>query len=235
MPRHRNPRKGNGPPEPGPQTSEGLQRPFRNLAALVKQQRLPLSCKPSPPRLRGSKEEHLLFQEAMYQVQPLPQEGAYVVPPRARPGPPRSPENEELEALTRLTELVAGQGDFDLSLTDEYLEGRVAALNPQIMLALKAGAFPVQDYLDLHGLTVAQARECLEQFLAHSRARGYRTVLVIHGRGHRSPNHIPVLKTHLQSWLTWKRFRRQVLAFATAQPHDGGAGALYLLLRRSHE
>jgi len=59
--------------------------------------------------------------------------------------------------------------------------------------------------------------------------------LVVHGRGHNSPDNLPVLKRYLQGWLSMKRFRRQVLAFASAQPYDGGTGALYLLLRRHHQ
>lgn len=217
----------------GVQTSGGLYQPFKILDSLVKHQRLLLPTKPNSPRQGQEEDDHLLFQEAMRQVRPLPQRGAYVVPPQPpRPGTPVSHKNDELEALTQLTELVAGKAEFDFSLTDEYLEGHIPSLDPRIIAALKAGAFPIQDHLDLHGLNVTQARDCLENFLARSRARGYRTVLIIHGRGRGSPDHIPVLKTHLRSWLTWKRFRRQVLAFVTAQPYDGGTGALYLLLRR---
>jgi DNA-nicking Smr family endonuclease len=57
-------------------------------------------------------------------------------------------------------------------------------------------------------------------------------VLIIHGRGHNSREGIPVLKERLQVWLTRGRIGRHVLAFATARPQDGGAGAVYVLLRR---
>ncbi|MDD3582209.1 MAG: Smr/MutS family protein [Desulfobacca sp.] len=224
--------QGQDPPQVNRRTSGGLYRPFQGLGALVKSEQLSLTNKPSPPRLRGNLDDHLLFQEAMRQVRPLPRQGAYMVPSHPRPRSLLPWPDEDWEALTQLHELVAGQRDFDLSFTDEYMEGQVASLDPRIMAALRAGAFPIQDYLDFHGLTVAAAREGLEKFLAQCQARGYRTVLIVHGRGHRSPNQIPVLKKHLQSWLTSKRFRRQVLAFATARPYDGGAGALYLLLRR---
>ncbi len=132
-------------------------------------------------------------------------------------------------------ELVEGKGEFDLSLTDEYLEGQVPHLDPRVVQALKDGALPVQDYCDLHGLGVDEAQVCLKNFLADSRVRNYRTVLVVHGRGHNSPGNLPVLKSRLEGWLTMKRFRRQVLAFASAQPYDGGTGALYLLLRRQYQ
>ncbi|MFP3866662.1 MAG: Smr/MutS family protein [Desulfobacteraceae bacterium] len=221
---------GKGPPNSA-YRKRGLHRPFQHLDSLLKGRQFHLTTKPSPPRLRGERDDHLLFQEAMHQVRPLPRQGAYMVSSRVRPRPVLSRDKEDRESLMQLHELIAGKSDFDLSFTDEYMQGQVPSLNPRIMADLKAGAFPVQDYLDLHGLSVPQAHDSLEKFLAHCRARGYRTVLVVHGRGHRSPDQIPVLKKHLQSWLTSKRFRRQVLAFATAQPYDGGAGALYLLLR----
>jgi DNA-nicking Smr family endonuclease len=57
-------------------------------------------------------------------------------------------------------------------------------------------------------------------------------VLIIHGRGRRSKDQIPVLKERLKVWLSRGRVGRGVLAFCTARPADGGAGALYVLLRK---
>jgi DNA-nicking Smr family endonuclease len=57
-------------------------------------------------------------------------------------------------------------------------------------------------------------------------------VLVVHGRGLHSKDQVPVLKEALKRWMATARFAEHVLAFATARPHDGGAGAVYVLLRR---
>ncbi len=210
----------------------GFHQPFKDLAAMVRQRGLCLSSKPSGARWRRAPEGGALFAEAMQAVQPLPQEGAFTVPQTPAPRSGLTPVDEEDEALACLADLVAGKGKFDLSVTDEYVEGHVTGLNPRLLGALKAGAFPIQDWCDLHGLTAPQAKEHLEAFLERAGARGFRVVLVVHGRGRGSPDHLPVLKHHLQTWLVAKRFRRQVAAFATAQPYDGGTGALYLLLRR---
>jgi DNA-nicking Smr family endonuclease len=56
---------------------------------------------------------------------------------------------------------------------------------------------------------------------------------VVHGRGLHSKDQLPVLKEALRTWLSTARFARHVLAFATARPADGGAGAVYVLLRRA--
>jgi len=65
------------------------------------------------------------------------------------------------------------------------------------------------------------------------RNAGKRSVLVVHGRGLHSKDQLPVLKDALRTWLSTARFARHVLAFATARPADGGAGAVYVLLRRA--
>jgi DNA-nicking Smr family endonuclease len=210
----------------------GFYQPFQQLKEKIARTGQFLASKPCPPRIHSEAGEADLFVAAMQEVIPLELQGAHSVPWKTGSCAPVSPENEDWEALCRLLELIAGKGQFDLSLTDEYLEGQVSHLDPRVIAALKAGALPVQDYCDLHGLSVDHAQLCLKQFLAQARVRNYRTVLVVHGRGHNSPDHLPVLKKHLEGWLSMKRFRRQVLAFASAQPYDGGTGALYLLLRR---
>ncbi len=207
-------------------------QPFQRLREQLGPLAGTLISKPCPPRCAPGQDEAALFQTAMQEVVRLPSQGAFSVPWQPRPCPPLTPAHEEWEALCQLTDLVAGRVPFDLSLTDEYVEGQVPYLDPQVMAALKAGALPIQDYCDLHGLSVALAQVRLREFLAQAQVCQYRTVLVVHGRGHNSPGHLPVLKQHLAGWLTMKRFRRQVLAFASAQPYDGGTGALYLLLRR---
>ena len=58
-------------------------------------------------------------------------------------------------------------------------------------------------------------------------------MLVVTGRGLHSKDQVSVLKDALKRWMATGRFSRHVLAFATARPHDGGAGAVYVLLRRA--
>jgi DNA-nicking Smr family endonuclease len=97
---------------------------------------------------------------------------------------------------------------------------------------LRQGQFAVQSHLDLHGRTRVEARQEVEQFVVASRQRGLRCVLIVHGRGLNSRDQIPVLKQALKVWLARGRIARSVLAFCTARPSDGGAGAVYVLLRR---
>ena len=93
---------------------------------------------------------------------------------------------------------------------------------------LKRGEYPPGDTLDVHGMTAAQADASVRRFIARSRTR-HRCVSVVHGRGLRSPGQVPVLKARVRAIL---RDHAAVLAFADAPRHAGGAGAVYVLLRR---
>jgi DNA-nicking Smr family endonuclease len=96
------------------------------------------------------------------------------------------------------------------------------------MRRLKRGLIPVDDELDLHGLTQTAARDALADFIARARDSGHRCVRVIHGKGYRSGARGPVLKTAVNLWL---RRLSDVIAFASARAIDGGTGAVYVLLR----
>lgn len=96
---------------------------------------------------------------------------------------------------------------------------------------LKRGLRPIEARLDLHGLTQAEAHHRLVEFVEACYRDGRRCVLVITGRG-LGPDGPGVLKRAVPRWLGETGLRRRVLAIAPAQPRHGGAGALYLLLRR---
>jgi DNA-nicking Smr family endonuclease len=140
--------------------------------------------------------------------------------------------SEESEALAALADLVAGETAFDVTDTREYVEGSVAGLDPRLVRQLRRGDFSWQAHLDLHGLVAAEARITVQRFLVEAVRAGHRCVLLVHGRGHNSKDHVPVLKTKLVAWLARGALSRLVLAFTSARPHDGGPGAMYVLLRR---
>jgi DNA-nicking Smr family endonuclease len=142
------------------------------------------------------------------------------------------PLDPELAAYDELRALVNGAAPFDIADSDEFIEGSTRGLDHHVLRLLRRGDFAVQAHVDLHGLTRDEARGQLEAFLARSRQTGKRCVLVVHGRGLHSKDQVPVLKDALKRWMKTARFADHVLAFATARPHDGGLGAVYVLLRR---
>jgi DNA-nicking Smr family endonuclease len=86
----------------------------------------------------------------------------------------------------------------------------------------------VQGDLDLHGLTRAEARLAVAEFLRESLRHARRCVRIVHGKGLGSKNREPVLKTKVRVWLAQ---REEVLAFCQAPVAHGGSGAVLVLLR----
>ncbi len=104
-------------------------------------------------------------------------------------------------------------------------------ISRQMLRRLRRGHWKMQAYLDLHGFTRDEARSELVTFLDACRARGYRCVRIIHGKGIGSKNRMPILKTRMGGWLVQ---REDVLAFCQAKPEDGGSGATLVLLKKSN-
>ncbi len=221
-------------PSPAPDKEQAFNAPFAGLGKALKPAPAPPARPAPPPKPEAPAiDEQALFAKAMADVARLP--GDQRPEPKA---PPPNPANlsqavdEDLEVMAHLAELVSGAGEFDLRMSDEFVSGRAEGVGPELMERLSQGAFPIQDHLDLHGLSLADALEEVNRFVDGAAARGFRHVLVVHGRGKGSPGGVPVLKQALTAWLEHKRFARKVLAFCTARAIDGGAGAMYLLLRR---
>jgi len=97
------------------------------------------------------------------------------------------------------------------------------------MRKLIRGGFSIQAEIDLHGMTLAEAKPRLMRFIQYNAEQNRLCVRVIHGKGLGSGERGPVLKSAVNSWL--KRWSN-VLAFVSARQVDGGTGAIYVLLQR---
>lgn len=109
--------------------------------------------------------------------------------------------------------------------------GRGAGVDKRTVQRLKRGQLAIEARLDLHGLTQAEAHARLDRFLAGVQDRGLRSVLVITGKG-RAGQEGGVLRRMVPRWLNTPPNRGRVLTMSQAQPRDGGAGALYLLIKK---
>jgi len=94
---------------------------------------------------------------------------------------------------------------------------------------LRLGEYPLEGRLDLHRKTVKEAREALFDFTRMAVAKGWRCVLINHGRGERSPTPARI-KSYAIAWLAQMP---EVLAYHHPERRHGGAGAVYVLLRKS--
>ena len=207
---------------------------FKDLGLKIESRREEVKeLPPAPPAKGRGLPEKDRFLEAMADVKPLQEDKRKTVSgrgPNARPSHP--PPDDQREGLTHLRGIVEGSLDVDITFTDEYMEGSVKGFSRKLMKRLKRGEIPVQDHVDLHGLTRQEAEIQVRAFLLRSFKGGLRCVLIVHGRGLNSPDSFPVLKEGLPIWLNRGSTRKIVLAFATARPYDGGTGAIYVLLRK---
>lgn len=110
----------------------------------------------------------------------------------------------------------------------ESLRFRRPHVGKRTMRKLARGSFSVQAEIDLHGMTVAEAKPRLAEFIESSARDGRLCVRVVHGKGLGSGHRGPVLKQKVNRWL---RQWDSVLAFVSTRQVDGGTGAIYVLLR----
>lgn len=213
-----------------------VHQPFRVLGQLQVPERKP-EPRPAPiaPALVSAaapKDPSTLFLDAVSDVRPLDPEARARVDGPAPASPPRAVTSADAEALAELCDLVTGSSPFDITDSDEYIEGAMVGLDPRLLRRLRHGEFVYQEHLDLHGMTSEEARRAVDMFLDRAYQTGKRCVLIVHGRGRNSKDQIPVLKSRLAMWLARGQSARRIMAFTSARPCDGGAGALYVLLRR---
>ena len=171
-----------------------------------------------------SDEEVRLFREAVGPVRTLEQGRHHHQPA----GPPPVPVQRRRDEERVLQDLLSdGLDPADLETGEELVYLR-PGLPYSLLRRLRRGQFSVGPQLDLHGLTVEEARAALAAFLLDVRRSGQRCVRIIHVKGLRSRQGQPVLKVKVNHWL---RQRDEVLAFCSARAVDGGTGAVYVLLK----
>ena len=178
-----------------------------------------------PPQDKSAQE---LLRAALADVTPLPPANRAKL---ARPRPHPIAAQRQLDEVAVLRDTLSDAPAWEQGLEngDELLFLR-NGLSAQHLKKLRRGHWVVQDHLDLHGLTVPEARILTAEFLAHCLREGLRCVRIVHGKGLGSPNREPVLKKKVSGWLAQ---RDEVLAYCQAPQADGGGGAVLVLLRGS--
>ena len=152
-------------------------------------------------------EDSKAFREAMRGVTPLP------ATPRVRTPKRRKP---------------PARAVFSRRAVEEVLEYRREGVRESTLRDLRRGRWRVDDELDLHGMTLKEAKPALRDFLARAHASQARCLRIVHGKGLGSGSRGPVLKNAVNVLL---RRDDDVVAFCSARQIDGGTGAIYVLLR----
>lgn len=101
---------------------------------------------------------------------------------------------------------------------------------------IRRGKMPIEARIDLHGLNHFQAEDNLRGFIIRCAENGVRLVLVITGKGGQSADPLKrgdgVLRQSVPQWLKEPPLSALVLYTCESKPKDGGAGALYVYLKR---
>lgn len=167
-----------------------------------------------------SDEDRELFRHSVGEVSPVKHHKIAPIKTKKKPRP------ISLEPEITLTKVNADRFD-DCSAATSLWFAREGVQEKQLK-KFKDGKFPCQAACDLHGLTERQARDELEKFIYYALQQGLRHIRIVHGQGYRSENQFPKLKNLVNQ--TLPEFA-DVLAFCSAQPRDGGLGAVYVLLK----
>jgi DNA-nicking Smr family endonuclease len=167
-----------------------------------------------------------LFFERVQDVTPLPDHGRVVhARPAIRPIAVQHLRDESEALADSMSDAIAWDIGVETGNELVYLRNGISRLTVK---KLRRGHWIIQDELDLHGFTSVEARAQLVEFLNSCKRRDMRCVRIIHGKGLRSKNREPVLKSKVANWLMR---RDEVLAYCQAREVDGGSGAVLVLLR----
>ena len=164
-----------------------------------------------------------LFRAAVRGVKPLARGTEAVL----RPKPRARARFTRADRAAVLRESLAAEPPDPAFTGAEELVYQRPGVQATVVRRLRRGEYRVEREIDLHGLTVAEAKEALRHFLIDALERHARCVRIVHGKGLRSGHRGPVLKAAVSGVL---RRTGAVLAYVSARPADGGTGAVYVLL-----
>lgn len=173
-----------------------------------------------------SDDENDLFRNAVSGAKPLRTEDRAEIPKRQPKPKARFARADDEKALRESLEDdidTMERGNADSMRFHRQHVGK------RTMRKLSRGKYSVQAEIDLHGMTIAEARPRLADFIEYSAQQGLTCVRVVHGKGLGSGQRGPVLKNSVYHWL---RKWNAVLAFVSARQVDGGTGAVYVLLQQ---
>lgn len=168
-----------------------------------------------------SDEEKALFRDAVRGVKPI----VNAKIERQNKPIPRLKKRREAEHLP-----LAPLSDYEKAdpvSSDDMIAYNQPGIPHKTLRKLRDGQYNVEAILDLHGMTVAEAKEVFYHFLLQCQRKGTRHILIIHGKGRSITK--PILKNMLNNWL---RQMEQVLAFCSAAAKDGRSGAMYVYLKQ---
>ena len=174
--------------------------------------------------MKDSDNDPDLFRESVGAVRRVKSDRVNTRPPAPSP----IPAQRERDESRVMDDLAHGPIDFSEVETGEEISYLRPGLQKRVLARLRRGHWHVQDQIDLHQMTLEVAGNEIRSFVEHAVGERMSCIKIIHGKGLRSGPAGPQIKR-----LTARLLSRhdRVAAFTSAPPHDGGTGAVYVLLR----
>jgi len=128
---------------------------------------------------------------------------------------------------------LTAMGDLEVTFEDNYsVEDPGFKAMPKRIKLVRQGKLTPDASLDLHGLQRTEVIDKLRQFFQRAHHHGWKTLLVITGKGLHSETGEPVLRNEVERYLSLEG-RKQVIEWSRAPRQYGGNGALILFLPQS--
>ena len=120
----------------------------------------------------------------------------------------------------------------DKSMPADFRLNQTSGIDRTSARRMQRGQVPIEDRLDLHGLSQEQAQKEVKAFIGSAVQKNFRHVLIITGKGRDGHG---ILREKVPEWLKDAPLCYHLNAISYAQPKDGGKGALYIRLKRQRE
>lgn len=117
--------------------------------------------------------------------------------------------------------------------------GPVDVLDSSWERSIKRGRLQPEMTIDLHGNSLATAHQRLDQALGEAVTDGVRVLLIITGKlrdgaGTRDRPARGAIRAEITHWLDQSPFAAHIASIRNAHPRHGGAGAIYVIMRRKN-
>lgn len=178
-------------------------------------------------------EDQQLFEQEMKDVRPLKAGASQGLrKTRDKPSPGTLYRREAAQRPLGSDENYLTTGFVEFIHPQEVLSFRRGGVQSGVFQKLQSGAYRIEATLDLHLMSVEQARIEVYAFIHDCLHYEVRTALINHGKGARGKQQQAMIKSYVARWLP--QFP-QIMAYHSAQGFHGGTGAVYVLLRKSDQ
>ena len=179
-------------------------------------------------QIMNNNNEEEIFKEAVKNVKPLKIKSKIVELSSKKPKPKPIAKKLLEDERKVLLDTLSDEYIYEDVESEDSLLFLKPGHSPDILKKLKKGYWGIQGSIDLHGMVSQEAKSYIVDYIQECKKRHVRCIRIIHGKGIGSKNKEPVLKNKVKNWLAQKE---EVIAFAQAPKHDGGSGAVIVLLK----